>query len=189
MKVKLDANEFKRIIDNTKRFIGYEESGNLMSWIHLRIDKEKNTIRAEAIDGHRASIEYASIDEADESFDCYIKPNIPKIKKSDLFVDLELSNERLYVQVKDSIIGYVQPKGTYYKIHEVIDETLKKEKALTIGVNARYLKEAMASIGTNYYGKNTAKITLYGPKEPIIIRTESRGGEDNIKLILPVRLG
>ena len=59
MKVKLDANEFKRIIDNTKRFVKRDELNELMSWIYLEINAEEMIIKATALDGYRISIEYA----------------------------------------------------------------------------------------------------------------------------------
>lgn len=146
MKAKIDATDFKRIIDNTKRFTGSECSGSKFSWIYLQIDAESKAIRATALDGHKISIEFAAVSEADESFSCYIKPNIPKITRHDSYVDIEVSNNRLYVQVGESIMGYVQPEGEYYGTEKMINDLLSTPKALTIGVDATLLKEALASI-------------------------------------------
>ena len=111
MKAKICAGEFKRIIDNTKRFVGDGTLSELMRWTYLEIDAKEKVIRATALEGHRISIEYAELVEADESFTCYIRPTIPKITKRDNYAELEVSNSRLYVQVGESIMGYVQPEG------------------------------------------------------------------------------
>ena len=51
MRAKLDANEFKRIIDNTKRFVNKDASNELMSWIYLEINAREMIIKATALDG------------------------------------------------------------------------------------------------------------------------------------------
>lgn len=189
MKARLYASEFKRIIDNTKRFVGTSWTLNSKTqWIYLKVDAELKTIQATALDGHRVSIEYAEIVDADESFTCYIKPNIPKINKKDMYADLELNDKRLYVQVGESIVGYVQPEGEYYKVDELLNDMRDKEKIRTVGVDARFLKDALSSIGRFDNNIPLARIDLYGPKDPIIIRSGSKTSRQNIKIVLPVSL-
>lgn len=185
MKARIDAQEFKRIINNTKKFIGSRE---LMSWIYLEIDAEEKLIKATALDGHRISIEYAKLNSADESCTCYIRPVIPGISRYDEYADLELEGNRLFVQVGESIIGYVQPEGQYYKVNDIIEQYYNKEKTITIGVNAKYLKEAMDSIGSSGLERKIAKIDLYNPGSPIIIRSGRREERENLKVILPVNI-
>jgi len=188
MKARISAPDFKRIIDNTKRFVGPEYKGNKFSWIYLTVDGLSKTIKATALDGHKVSIEFADIIEADESFSCYIKSNIPKITRHDSHVDIEVSNNRLYVQVGESIMGYVQPEGEYYGVEKMLSDLMAEPKELTIGVNANLLKDALASISD--YGDRfpLAKIDLRGPKDAIVIRSGERGKRENIKIVLPVNL-
>lgn len=189
MKVRLYASEFKRLIDNTKRFVSTEYCSDArMNWIYLNINAELKTIKATALDGHKISVEYGEIVETDESFSCYIKPNIPKILKSNRYVDLELIGGRLYAEIGDSITRYVQPEGEYYKVDEMLDGMMQGEKTMTIGFDANLLKDALASIGK--FGERTpiAIIDLYDPKSPIIIKSGKRGNKQNIKAVLPVNI-
>ena len=59
MKAVIEANELKRIVDNTKRFVGVNDKR--MEYIRLEIDAEKKMIRAIALDGYKLSVEYAKI--------------------------------------------------------------------------------------------------------------------------------
>lgn len=188
MKAILDAGEFKRIIDNTKHFVGKGMNFALMQWIYLEIDVKEKIIRATALDGHRISIEYAKLKYADTSFSCYIKPVIPKITKYDNYAELEVVQNRLFIQVGESIIGYVQPEGEYYPIDELLKEYQEKEKLITFGVNAKYLKDALDSIGTYGSDKKIAKIDIYDPDSPVIIRTGRRGECENLKIVLPMHI-
>jgi DNA polymerase III sliding clamp (beta) subunit (PCNA family) len=188
VKAKLDAGEFKRIIDNTKRFVGNGMTATLMQWIYLEIDAKEKVIRATALEGHRISIEYANLVEADESFTCYIRPSIPKITKYDNYAELEVSNNRLYVQVGESIMGYVQPEGQYYPVDKMLKEYQGKEKLITVGINAKYLRDALDSISAYDSDKKMAKIDIYDPISPVIIRTGRKGERENLKIVLPVRL-
>lgn len=186
MKAILDAREFKRIIDNTKRFVGNGTNITLMQWIYLEIDVKEKIIRATALDGHRISIEYAKLKYADTSFCCYIRPAIPKITKYDNYAELEVVKNRLYVQVGEYIIGYVQPEGEYYPVDEMLKEYQEKEKLLTVGIDAKYLKDAMDSVGTYGLDKKIAKIDIYDQASPVIIRTGRQGERENLKIVLPM---
>lgn len=188
MKARISASEFKRIIDNTKRFTGAEWAGQKYPWIYLQIDAEVKSISATALDGHRISFEFADVEDADESFSCYIKPNIPKINKHDMYADLEITKNRLLVQVGESIMGYVQPEGEYFKTDKMMGELLESPKTLTIGVDANLLKDALASISNHGDRIAIAKIDLRGPKDAIVIRSGARGKRENIKVVLPVNL-
>lgn len=189
MKARISAPDFKRIIENTKRFVGLEWKGNKFSWINLTVDCASQTIKAMALDGHKVSIEYADVIETDESFSCYIKPNIPKITRHDSEVEIEVSNNRLYVQAGESIMGYIQPEGEYYKVDKMLIDLQAEPKKLTIGVDANLLKDALASISDYGDRISIAKIDLRGPKDAIIIRSGARGKRENIKIVLPVNLG
>ena len=187
MKAILQAQDFKRIIDNTKKFTG--GPSKLMSYIYLQVDADKKEVRATALDGHKVSIEYAKLAAVDESFSCYIKPTIPKILKRDTSAELELDGKRLFVTVNDSIMGYVQPEGEYYETNKMINDLTEQPFVGKIGVNAKLLGDALHS--TYLSGaKPIVEIEIRGPQDPIIIRAHESGKPtENIKLVLPVRIG
>lgn len=188
MKVRMDANEFKNIVNNTKKFTGY--NSNLMTYIRLEIDAERNYIKATALDGHRLSVEYAKIEYADESFGCYIRPCIPKITKKTKCIELEVIGRKLLMQADDQIMGYVQPEGEFYDTDKVIKGALVSEPIATIGVNAKYLMEALQSVKDTGSSRDIIKIDVRKESEPLIIRSGGRHNiPENIKLILPVKIG
>lgn len=185
MKAVIEANELKRIVDNTKRFVGVNDKR--MEYIRLEIDAEKKMIRAIALDGYKLSVEYAKIQDADESFLCYIKPVIPKITRSTEHAVIELSGDRVLIQADESIMGYVQPSFGYYDVDKLIKEETEKKIIRTIGVNAKYLKDALVSAKDSMRSRDIIKIDVRNPNEPLMIRIMGYDGlPENIKIILPV---
>lgn len=185
MKAIIEANELKRIVDNTKRFVGVNDKR--MEYIRLEIDAEKKMIRAVALDGYKLSVEYAKIQDTDESFICYIKPVIPKITRSTEHAVIELSGDRVLIQADESIMGYVQPSFDYYDVDKLIKEETEKEIIRTIGVNAKYLKDALVSAKDSMRSRDIIKIDVKNPNEPLIMRSMGYDGlPENIKIILPV---
>ncbi len=184
MKAIINAGEFKRIIDNTKKFTNQCAESVMMKYIHLVLDAENKEIKAEATDGWRFSIEYAELFEIDESFECFIRPNIPSLKKIE-YVELELKENTLYVTAGDNIQGYKQPKGIFYDLRKCLSESVKTEPIQTIGVNPKLLIDALnAGCDTSKYSRGVAKIEIRTPKDMILIRS----GEKNIKVVLPINI-
>lgn len=185
MKAIMEANELKRIVDNTKRFVGVNDKR--MEYIRLEIEAEKKMIRAVALDGYKLSVEYAKIQDTDESFLCYIKPVIPKITRSTEHAVIELSGDRVLIQADESIMGYVQPSFDYYDVDKLIKEETEKEIIRTIGVNAKYLKDALVSAKDSMRSRDIIKIDVRNPNEPLMMRSMGYDGlPENIKIILPV---
>jgi len=180
MRAIIDAIEFKRLVNGTKRFTGIT-SNKASEYIYLEIDAENKIIKASACEGHEISIEYAKVKEVDVSFKCFIKPNIPKICNSDRNVEIELVDKKAYITVNENITGYKQPEQEFFKIDKLVKDTLENEITASICVDARLLKNALASIKTGW--DKSCDIEIRGKDKPIIIRT----GEDNIKLVLPMR--
>jgi len=186
MKCKLNASDFKRIIDNTKKFTRID--AEKMQYIHLIINADKKTIRAEALDGHRASVEYAKIVETDCSFECYVKPVIPKITKNDEFAELEIDKNRLFVTVGDTITGYIQPEGDFYDLDKVASDATKNEPFRTIGVDPIVLKDALDATKNSGFYRPLAKIEIREPNEAIVIRSGGKDIEENLKMVLPIKI-
>ena len=187
MRAVIEASNFKRLINNSKKFTCI--CGNvLMSYIYLEVDAEKKTIKAEALDGHRVSIEYSPVKEADGSFKCYVRANIPKITAKDREVELELIENRCYVTVGDNITGFIQPAGKWFDTDKVINDTEKEPVTASIYVDPKLLKEALESIGEGAYRKGV-KLEIRGKRDPIMIRPELSFLKDNIKIVLPINHG
>lgn len=186
MKAIIDATEFKRLVDNTKRFL--RDTDNLMSYIYLEVNAEKKQIKATALDGHMISVEYVKVKELDTSFKCFIKANIPKITKKDRNVELEVLGERCFVTVGENIAGFIQPEGEYYKVDEMLNNATKEPPAASICVDPVLLKKALESVGSNVFTR-TVKIEIRGKAEPIIIQPTAAQAKENIKLVLPVNMG
>lgn len=178
MKAIIDAIEFKRIIDGTKKFTS-TYGADKMQYIHLRF--ENGEVRAAALDGHRASVEYASY--RGDNFKCYVKTTIPQLKGVNSVV-VELTGDRALVIADDDIIGCKQPEGEFYPVDNLIAEELEKENIGVVGVNPTYLIDALKSICGITTKDKMAKIEIRSKTEPLIIRS----GEKNVKLILPMRI-
>ena len=157
-----------------------------MTYIYLVVDAEKKEVKATALDGYRISLEYAQVVEVDESFSCYIRPNIPKISKHDLYAELELANKKAYLTVGENITGYVQPEGIFFDADKYMDDLKKVPALATVGVNATLLKEALDSIPKGY--ERYVKIEFRQPHQPIVITPARQSEEQNCKFVLPVNL-
>ena len=189
MRAVIKASEFKRLVDNTKKFISRYESNRLMGYIYLEVNADTREIKATALDGHRVSVEYAICYEADQSFSCHIKPAIPKITKKDCDVELELIDNKAYITVNDNIMGYKQPEGEYFKTDKLISELEEKPPAAVIYANANLLKSALESVSGLADYKPIVKIEIRDKKDPIVIK-KIRFSEatKDIKLVLPVNV-
>ena len=177
MKATIQADSFKRLINNSKKFMGIHNG--LMSYIYLEVDAEKKIIKAEALDGYKVSIEYSPVKEADSSFKCYVRANIPKITARDREVELELIENRCYVRVGENITGFIQPAGEWFKTEDVINKAEKQPVTASIYVDPKLLKEALDSIGEGAYKKGV-KLEIRGKRDPIIIRPEVISSSANL---------
>lgn len=186
MKAKLRANDLKRIVDGTKKFLSKNDYNKLMCYIYLEVDAEKMEIKATALDGHRVSVEYARVVEVDESFKCYIKPNIPKITKHDLYAELELLDKKAYLMVGENITGYVQPGGVFYNVEKFVTDVEKAPIKASVGVNVQLFKEALESVAK---GSKYVKIEVREPNQPISIIPTEKSLNTNCKYVLPVNIG
>lgn len=185
MKAIVNAREFKRIIDNTKRFICPSvHTSIMMEYIRLKIDIEAGEIEATALDNYRIADEYAELIQADGSFACYIKPNIPKLTGIDK-VEIELSGDRAYIVAGDSITGYLQPAKEFPDVDAFLKKELERKSKANVHVNAKYLLDAIQQIPAHErIQKPVISLDVAGPQDPIIIRH----GEKNVKLVLPVNV-
>ena len=191
MKAILDAKEFKRLIDNTKKFTVGSSNGNnkMMEYIHVVIDAKSMEIKAEALDGHRVSIEYGKLMEVDESFACYISPKIPVITRGVHNAELELVDKKLLIRLGEFIVGCVQPEGEYYKVDELLGDMENVDPVRTVGLNAVYLEDAMKAaknIVTNW--RSVVEVDIREPHQPVVIRSGRRQDKQNIKIIFPVHI-
>lgn len=183
MKARIDAESFKNVIDNTKKFrCTYRD---MMRYIYLEINAETKELKATALDGHKVSVAYVPCMEVDESFKCFILPAIPKISKKDRYVELELVERRAFITVNQNIMGYIQPEGDFWNIDNLLKEA-QNEATVTasIYVDAKLLKDALDSCKGNY--KDWVKIEIRDKKDPIVI---TQRHSKNVKLVLPINAG
>lgn len=186
MKATIRADVFKTLIKNAEKFLRKDSSNKMMNYIFLEINAETMEMTAKAVDGHRVSIEKTRLEETDCSFTCFIKPNIPKITKYDLNATVELINGKCFVQVSESIVGYVQPEGEYINLEKIINETEQKEVKAHVFVDANLLKEALASVEVKGNTRPYVKLEIRDKNNPVVIRYGMGNQKDNVKLVLPV---
>lgn len=187
MKATINAIVFKNLVGNAKAFLRNDHINPMMSYILLEVNAEAGEIKATALDGHRVSVETAQIKEADESFRCFIRPNIPKITKHDSYVELELNDNKCFVTVSENITGFKQPKGEFFDVKKIISDVESKEAKASIFVDASLLKEALNSVKTIENIKGYVKIEIRDKHEPIVIRYGKKANRNNLKLVLPVK--
>lgn len=190
MKAIIDATVFKNLVNNAKAFVKRDSMyiNKMLTYIFVEVDAYNKEIKVIALDGHRVSMETAQIIEADESFKCFIRPNIPKITKNDLFVELELNmnDGKCFVTVSESIVGYKQPQGEYFDYKKFIRDVENQEAKASVLVNASLLKEALNSVKTQGNVVDYVKIEIREKHEPIVIRYGKKRDRSNLKLVLPV---
>ena len=184
MKVRMDAATFKQLINNAKKFTSNMQP--IMQYIYLEFAGDQVT--ATALDGYRITTETAKILESTEPFNCFIKPNIPKITSHDTYVTLELDDNRLLVTVGDNITGYVQPKDIkYYNTKKFVEDAKTDEPAASVWVSPKLLKEALESCNVIRIN-NAVKLEISSVESrPIKIWYGQRDAENNLKLVLPVK--
>lgn len=188
LKATIQADVFKTLIKNAEKFLRKDSSNKMMNYIFLEINAETMEMTAKAVDGHRVSKEKTRLKEADCSFTCFIKPNIPKITRYDLDATVELINGKCFVQVSESIVGYVQPEGEYINLEKIINETEQKEVKAHVFVDANLLKEALASVEVKGNTRQYVKLEIRDKNDPVIVRYGLGHLKDNVKLVLPVRV-
>lgn len=184
MKAIIKAQDMKDLIEKTKRFVCKNYNNTMMRYIHIVVDAEKREVRAEAVDGHRFSVAYGKLVETDESFECFITQEIPKITRCDEYVEIETDGDKAFITVGDNIRGYRQPKKPFFDILQMIETTEDKEPAIKIAFNSKLLAEALQSVkdvGDKY---NTARLYLYNPAAPVLIRSN----EKDVAGVMPIHI-
>ncbi len=180
MKAVIRVKDMKDLVDKTRRFVSKNYNNNMMRFIHIVVDADKQEVRAEAVDGNRFSVAYCKAREADESFDCFITPEIPKITKYDMYAEIELNGDKAFVTVGDSIRGYRQPDGTFFNLQQIINPA--GEPAIKVGFDTKLLAEALQSVKDNGSTHNSARLYFYNSKAPVIIRSN----EKDVAGVLPL---
>lgn len=179
MKCIVRANDLKRLVDNTKKFLGGSRYQKILQYIYLEINVEDNEVKATALNCHTVSEEYAMCVEADQSFSCFIKPNIPKITKKDMYAEIELINGKCYITVGENIVGFVQPEAEYPKVHDQILNWENQKPLATVCLRKDLLLAAVQSLRHDY--RQEVRIEIREGKMPVIFRTDAH----NTRYVLP----
>lgn len=183
MKAVIKAQDMKDLVEKTKRFVS-KNNNEIMRFIHIVVDVEKQEVRAEAVDGHRFSVAYGKLVEADETFECFITPDIPKITRYDEYAEIETDGDKAFVTVGDSIRWYRQPKRPFFDILQMIKTTEDEEPAIKIAFNSKLLAEALQSVKDADDRYNTARLYLYNPAAPVLIRSN----EKDVAGVMPMHI-
>lgn len=184
MKAVIKAQDMKDLVEKTKRFVSKDCSNEMMRFIHIVVDAEKQEVRAEAVDGHRFSVAYGKLVEADETFECFITPEIPKITRYDEYAEIETDGDKAFVTVGDRIRGWRQPKRPFFDILQMIKTTEDEEPAIKITFNSKLLAEALQSVKDADDRYNTASLYLYNPAAPVLIRSN----EKDVAGVMPMHI-
>ena len=180
---KIYANDFNRIIDATKKFVrnGFSSANESHAYIRLEFSSECQTVTAVAVDGYRLSIEHSVISDCDEDFTVFVKANTRLPRGAYAVVSVE--GKEVQIRCNVFVFGYEQPKDDFMNWKEAIP---KDKPKFEIGFNGNYLLEtlqaAKASCGSSF--KSVVRLEFRDELSPVIVRTN----EDDIKLLLPVRL-
>lgn len=181
MKYTVRASALKKLVDNTKKFTRDSYSNKLMKYIYLEIDAEKKEIKATAVNGWAISIEKDLCVEADQSFTCYIKANIPKVTKKDLYADIELAGDCCYITVGDSIVGFVQPECEYFKLDNILNGCKNTEPLASVSIRKDLLSMAVQSLKND--SKNYVDIEIREGAQPVVFKSDTKCK----RYVLPMR--
>ncbi|MBO5025964.1 MAG: hypothetical protein J6C86_07475 [Bacteroidaceae bacterium] len=182
MKAIIDAQSFKNAIEKTKKFVSKNSYNLLMKYIHIVVDAKSQEVLFEALDGHRFSRAYTKLLQADESFECFIGTNIPKIERHDISAEIECDGDRVLVTVGDGIMGYRQPEGKFFDLEKIANP--ETEPVVKLGVNGKLMAEALNSVKDLTTTCNLSRLYIYGPKDPVFIRSN----EKDVAGVLPLNV-
>lgn len=184
MKAIIQGKNFNKLIDATKLFVSKNINDHFRTWIRIEFLKDKQGVKAIAIDGYKLSIENSYCDYVEDDFIIYVKPNIRKFHpKENLFI--ELDGKRAYIQENDDVIGFTQPTdASYFDYAKLLQDIKEQEVLFKISFNSQFLIDALrsAKVGSSDLN-NMVTLEFRGNEKPVFIRTE----DDNIKMILPIR--
>jgi DNA polymerase III sliding clamp (beta) subunit (PCNA family) len=186
MKATINANDLKRLIAATEKFVERNCAKTIYRFIRLEFSKEFSRVTAISTDGYRLSLEHAVCSDIDEDFTAYIKPQLPPSYSKYDNATIELKDSKCFIEVNGSIVGYKQPHDDFLDYKETVKNATDGAPALRIGFNGNLLisalQEAKTSCGNSF--RKPVVLEFRGSLSPAIIRTN----DDDMKLVLPVRL-
>lgn len=182
MRAGMMTEDFNRIIKATKLFVRKNGSGKIYQYIRLEFCADSSRVTAVAVDGYRMSVEHAMCYDCDEDFVIYVRDNIMLPRKNKVM--FELIDGECMIKCNDMIFGYVQPDGDFLDWQKAMPV---EEPIYRIAFNGDFMISALQSAKTSVGNvfKNPVVLELRSPTAPIILRTN----KDDIKMVLPVRIG
>lgn len=186
MKAHINGDSLNKLMAGVKRFVKTTESKTqLNNYIQLEFSKSNCNVTATATDGHKLSIEHSLCNMVDEDFTAYVLPTLRKFKK-DTAVFITLIEDDLFFDLGNESQGYRQPKtGVFLDCREVVRTLEQTEPIYRIGFDPKLLIEALQSAKESGHDfRNKIIMEFRGDKDHIIFKT----GDNNVKLILPVRI-
>lgn len=184
MKAFLQTEDFKRLINSTKKFISKDENRPILQYIRLDFEASLNTIKAVALDGYHMAVERANCLEIDESFSVYIKPYLPVGVKSQI-TKIEVIGSNCLIDMDGRIIGYRQIEGDPFNDSQVISGAEENPILFKIAVNPQYLMDALQSskVSGGDFKQEPVIIEYRGDIKPLFLNTKN-----GKRMILPCRI-
>ena len=185
MRATIFSDDFNRIVDATKQFVSkvHCESWKAKEYIRFDFDAEHQKVTAMSLDGYRMSVENSVVSECDENFSVYIMGSFRLPRKT--YAVIEKVGTEVQIRCAGALFGFEQPEDPQpFEWQKVIPEG---EPHFKIGFNGNYLLTALqaAKISAGQTFKNPIVLEFWSPISPVIIRTN----KDDIKMVLPIRLG
>lgn len=185
LKAVLYFDDFKRLLNGTKDFVSDYSTNMLTDYIRFKVNKRKNEIEACGLDGHRISVEKASLIECDKSFEFYIKPF--KIQSKSQFVEIEVKGQKALITIGEMIYGFIQGDDVKTKKFPDADKYIKEFEEIAIreniGININFLKDALKCIEGSDVAGRVVEIEVRSKKDPLVINTKN-----GKRYILPVNI-
>lgn len=179
MKAIMETDELKRLIKSTAKFVSKDQRRPMLEWIRLEFDK--TSVKAIALNGYMAAIEKADLIDIDEPFIAYIKPYLPPLAGSP-YAKIILDNGKLLIEAGDRIIGYEQPTGDFIDMDDTLKSLNKNAPTFKILFSKDLLEAAIRSVQQDTCTSKAITLKFSTPNSPMIIESEN-----GVKYVLPCR--
>lgn len=190
MRVEINEQAFKNILDGTKHCVCKDGSRPALEYIKIKV--EKNCITAYSLDGYRAGkvvVECNTVNP--DEFSCYIKPLPFKPSKNGIQpVIIEADEENVYVETQTEYgslrYGFKQMKWDI-DIEKIYADAAQHDRELCF--DATFVGQALKALSLINTNRQHPCV-IEGKSnnlQAFIIRTKGEGVKSE-QLILPIRL-